>query len=263
MWSVVYRAAIDENGELLFPEKLTHEFLAIQKRKLGSYQYSQQYMNQIISPEDQTFKKEWLRNYKELPAIKHTFAMIDPAIGQNKTSDYTGIVVIDVNSDGDWFVRLARRERYTPTQIVNLVFDLNDEYSPRVIGVESVAYQKALIYLISEEMTKRQKIVPLKEILRPTDRKKETRIRGPLVPRYEWGRVSHAQGLYDLESELLTFPKGRTDDLIDALASMDEFVVYPEKEKPDESRPASQSDPRWEKWYINNIAKQNANQETD
>lgn len=224
--------------------------------------YSNQYQNEIISEADQTFKKHWLRYYKELPVNKHTFAMIDPAIGQNKTSDYTGIVVIDVDSDGNWFVRVARRERCTPTQIVDLVFTLNDEFQPRSIGIESVAYQKALIYLVSEEMGKRQKVVPLKEILRPTDKKKETRIRGPLVPRYEWGRVSHAQGLYDLENELLQFPKSSHDDLVDALASMDEFVTYPEKEKPDESRPNSQSDPRYEQWFLKNLSKQ-TNQETD
>lgn len=262
-WSIVYRKAIEDDGTLLFPERLSKEFLEIQKRKLGSYAWSNQYQNEIISEENQTFKKNWLQNYKELPTNKHTFAMIDPAIGQNKTSDYTGIVVIDVDTDGNWYVRLAKRERCTPTQIVNLVFSLNDEYQPRVIGVESVAYQKALIYLISEEMGKRKKVIPLKEILRPTDKKKETRIRGPLVPRYEWKRIFHAQGLYDLENELLQFPKSSHDDLIDALASMDEFVTYPEAEKEQEyERPNSPADPKYESWFRQNLRK-NKNQAQD
>lgn len=256
-WVVVYERATRADGSLFFPEKLTKEFLEIQKRKLGSYQYSNQYENQIIPESDQTFKKSWLKTYENLPKLKNTFAMIDPAIGQNKTSDYTGIVVIDVDTDGNWYVKVAKRERLTPTEIVDLAFKIHDEFSPRAIGLESVAYQKALIYLISEEMTKRKKFIPLKEITRSNDKTKETRIRGPLVPRYEWGRIYHAQGLYDLETELLTFPRGSHDDIIDSLASIDEFVTYPAKEKEKDERPHSPQDPRYESWYIRNVISKN------
>lgn len=261
-WSIVYKKSIQDDGTLLFPEKLSQEFLDIQKKKLGSYQFANQYQNEIIPESHQTFKKNWFKFYKELPTNKHTFCMIDPAIGQNKTSDYTGITVVDTDVDGNWFVRVARRERLTPTEIVNLVFKMNDEFEPRVIGVESVAYQKALIYLISEEMMTRKKMIPLKEILRPTDKKKETRIRGPLVPRYEWGRIYHAQGLYDLETELLQFPRGSHDDIIDSLCSMDEFITYPQKENLEDVKPNSQSDPRYESWFIRNRLK-NQNQAQD
>ena len=258
-WSLIYKKAIADDGTLLFPQKLSKEFLETQKRKLGSYSYSNQYQNEIIPEELQCFKKNWFRNFGELPKNTHTFAMIDPAIGQNKTSDYTATVIIDVNSDGDWFVRVAKRTRSTPTEIINMVFEICDQYKPLAIGVESVAYQKALIFLISEEMRKRQKVVPLKEITRPTDKKKETRIRGPLIPRYEWGRIYHANGLYDLESELLTFPRGSRDDLIDALASIDEFVTYPNKEEENVIRkPNSPSDPNWEKWLIQQLQKNKA-----
>lgn len=258
-WSIVYEKAIRDDGSLLFPEKLSKEFLEIQKRKLGSYQFANQYQNEIIPEEMQCFKKNWLKTYTELPTNKFTFAMIDPAIGQNKSSDYTGIVILDTDVDRKWYVRVAKRERLTPTEIVNLTFEIYDKYQPRVIGVESVAYQKALIYLIAEQMQVRDKFIPLKEITRPTDKRKETRIRGPLVPRYEWGDVLHAQGLYDLETELLQFPRSAHDDIVDALASIDEFVSYPEKEKPDDTKPNSPADPRYEQWFIHNRLK-NANQ---
>lgn len=261
-WSIVYRKAIEDDGTLLFPERLSKEFLDIQKRKLGSYAFSNQYQNEIIPEDAQTFKKSWFKLFQEIPKNHFTFAMIDPAIGQNKTSDYTGITIISTDVERKWYVRVAKRERLTPTEIVDLTFDIHDKFSPRVIGVEAVAYQKALIYLISEQMQKRDKFIPLKEITRPTDRKKETRIRGPLVPRYEWGDVLHAQGLYDLETELLQFPRGSHDDIIDSLASIDEFVSYPEKENIEDVKPHSQSDPRYESWFIKNRLK-NQNQAQD
>lgn len=261
-WNLVYEKAIRDDGTLLFPEKLSLEFLETQKRKLGSYQFANQYMNEIIPDDLQTFKKDWFRYYTALPKHTYTFAMIDPAIGQKKTNDFTGVVVIEVDTEANWYVKVARREKLTPTQIVNLCFEIQKQFKCMAIGVESVAYQKALIYLISEEARKRQAVLPLKEIVPPTDRTKEAKIRGPLVPRYEWGRVFHAQGLYDLENELLQFPRGSHDDLIDALASLDQFVTYPEKEKEKNVKPHSPNDPSYERWYIRNKLK-NQTQEED
>lgn len=248
-WAIVYKKAIQDDGSLLFPERLSRDFLDIQKRKLGSYAFSNQYMNEIIPEEHQTFKKHWFKYYAELPPLTFTFAMIDPAIGQKKTSDYTGITVVSTSTDGNWYVRVAKRERMTPSQIVNMCFDIQKEFGTMGIGVEAVAYQEALIYMLSEEMTRRKIMLPIKEIRPPTDRTKEARIRG-LVPRYEWGRVYHSLGLYDLETELLQFPRGSHDDIIDSLATMDELVIYPEKEKPKHVKPHSPSDPGYESWYI-------------
>ncbi len=229
-WSVVYKKAVLDDGSLLFPERLSHEFLESQKRKLGSYAYSNQYQNEIIPESDQTFKKSWFRYYDTLPSRVYNFAMIDPAIGQKKTSDYTGLSVVSVDIDGNWYIRVARRERLTPSQIVNTCFKIQSEFQTLGIGVEAVAYQEALLYMLAEETRRRKINLPIKEIRPPTDRTKEARIRG-LVPRYEWGRVFHSQGLYDLETELLQFPRGSHDDIIDSLSSMEELVIYPEKER--------------------------------
>jgi len=248
-WLVVYKKAIQDDGSLLFPEKLTKEFLETQKRKLGSYQFSNQYQNEIVPEDLQTFRKNWFRYFQVLPSPIFTFAMIDPAIGQKKTSDYTGIVIVSVDIDANWYVRLAKRERMTPTQIVDLCFKIQKEYNTMGIGIECIAYQQALMYMLSEETKRRKIMLPLKEINPPTDRTKEARIRS-LVPRYEWGRIYHSAGLYDLESELLTFPRSSHDDLSDALSSIEELVIYPEKEKVKDERPNSPSDPRYESWYI-------------
>jgi phage terminase large subunit-like protein len=255
-WGVVYKKAIADDGSLLFPEKLTAEFLEAQKRKLGSYQFSNQYQNEIIPEELQTFKKHWLKYYTTLPPRVYTFAMIDPAIGQKKTSDLTGITVVSVDIDTNWYFRVARGERMTPTQIVNLCFDLQKEFQTMGIGIEAVAYQEALLYMLAEEMRRRKVMIPVKEIRPPTDRTKEARIRG-LVPRYEWGRAYHCQGLYDYETQLLQFPRSSRDDILDSAASLEELVIYPEKEKVNDVRPNTAADPGYEAWYIRNKLRQN------
>lgn len=252
-WSVVYESAEKNDGSLFFPEKLSRGFLDQAKRSMGSYFYANQYMNKIIPEDAQRFRKEWFKFYQEIPKNVYTFAMIDPAIGQEDGHDYTGIVVVSVDSDTNWYVQVAKRQRMTPTEIVDACFDLTARFNLMGIGVESVAYQKVLIYLISEEMRKRKTTIPLKEIHPGTDKSKEMRIMG-LVPRYEWGQIYHSQSLYDLEMELLQFPRSSHDDISDALSMMERVASYPEKEKESNVKPNPANASEYEKWFIKNIS---------
>lgn len=253
-WSVCYKKSISSDGTLLFPERLTKEFLDSQRRIMGSYLFANQYQNECISEEDKNFKSHWLRYYTELPKNTHTFVFIDPAIGQKDNNDYTGLVIVDVDSEGLWYLRLAKRFRLNPTQIVNLCFEINNKYKPNCIGVEVVAYQEALLYLLDERMRMFNTVLPVKGIRR-SNVSKETRILG-LVPRFEWGKLLIGQGFTDFEDEYNSFPRGSHDDLLDALASIDEIAFYPEKHKEkDIEKPNSPSDPNYERWYIQQLAR--------
>lgn len=228
-WDVIYRGAYNRDGSLFFPQKHSFESLENAKRTMGSYFFANQYLGDIIPLEDQTFKKEWFKYYESLPKEAHTFVFIDPAISQADTADFTGVVVVAVDHQSNWYVLSAKRYKITPTQIINLIFEINKIFTPKIIGVEEVAYQKALLYFLDEEMRRRNTVLPVKGIRPPTDKTKQSRILGALVPRIEWGRLFFNRGLEDLEMELLTFPRGSHDDLIDAMASI-EYIYYPPKE---------------------------------
>lgn len=250
-WSVIYEKAIRDNGDLFFPQKITREFLENAKRTLGSYRYSNQYLNELIPLDKQTFKREWFKYYAEIPLNSHNFIFVDPAISQADTADFTGVVCVAVDSDNRWYVRDARRYKITPTQIIDLMFKINDVFKPKIIGIEAVAYQKSLLYFLDEEMRRRRVLLPVKGILPPTDKNKQLRILS-LVPRFEWGHLFLNQGLVDLEMELLTFPRGAHDDLIDALASIEYIYYPPDKEKRWDKVPTP-NNPDYEKWYIDNL----------
>jgi predicted phage terminase large subunit-like protein len=253
MWSVVYEKAIRDDGSLLFPERLTHEFLAQARKTMGSYLFANQYQNEVIPEDEKRFKPHWLKYYKEIPAGCHKFAFIDPAIGQKDHHDYTGIAMAHVDSNAHWYLNMAKRERLTPTEIVNKVFELHEMFGLQAIGVESVGYQEALLYLISEEMRRRKKVVPVVEVKRKAVTK-QTRILA-LVPRFEWGMISCAQGLTAFEDEYNTFPRGSFDDILDALASLEEMVFYPEKKEVTLAKPSNPNNPQYEKWYIQQLTR--------
>lgn len=259
-WKVVYKRAYNEDGSLFFPEKLSHEFLEKAKRTMGSYLFANQYLNEIIPAELQTFKREWFKYYAEIPARVNTFMFVDPALSESDSADSTGVVVVSVDAEKRWYIRYAKRLRCTPTQLIDYIFTLNKTFKPQVIGIESVAYQKALLYFLDEEMRRRDTILPLAEVKPPTDKTKQMRILA-LVPRFEWGHLFLNQGLQDLELELLQFPRGAHDDLIDALAGIEYIYSAPSKENPLAKKPHSPHDPNYEKWFINNLRRKDNEQD--
>lgn len=252
-WSLVYKKAVLEDGSLLFPERLTREFLDKARRTMGSYLFANQYQNEIIPEGEQTFKKHWIRYYADLPDRVNYFAFIDPAISEAATSDFTGIVVIAVDTDQNWYVPYASRQKLNPSQLIDLVFKIHDRYKCQTIGIEDVAFQRAIIHFAFEEMKRRNIRIPITGVKRGNQTTKEMRILG-LVPRFEWGTLFLAQGQHDLEMELSQFPRGSHDDILDALASFEEFVTYPQKLRPKNETPAPNS-PEYESWFIKQLSR--------
>lgn len=253
-WSIVYEKAIKEDGSLFFPERLSLDFLDKAKKVQGTIIFANQYLNEVFPAEDAKFKREWFKTTLFIPPDVYNFAFIDPAISTKDGADYTGIVVVSVDHLANWYVRVARRERLTPTQIVQMIFDLQKNFGCMSIGVETVAYQKALLYMLDEEMRKRQAILPVTGVNRGPTQSKEMRIMG-LIPRYEWGRVYHVGEQSALERELLQFPRGEHDDVIDSLSSLESIIYYPELKKENTDGITNPHDPRYESSIIRRLVK--------
>lgn len=247
-WAVAYDKAIRDDGSLLFPSKLSREYLARQRKTQGSYIFAHQYQNEIIPGDDQDFKKEWLTYYKELPRIKNTFAMIDPAISLDQAACYTSLVVVDVDVDNVWYLKTAKRMRITATKTIELIFKVHELYKTRMIGIESVAYQMALLHFLDSEMKKRKITIGVHPISRGPDKSKMMRIRS-LVPRFEWQRLLVKPGLTDFEDEYSKFPRGTYVDILDALSSIEEIAYPPEPERKADRVPHP-NEPGYESWFI-------------
>lgn len=267
-WSIVYEGAYREDGTLFFPEKLNQEALDQLRRSQGVYKFASQYLNQVLPDDEQDFKQAWIKNYDQLPNNVYTFVFVDPAISLNDGADRTATVVVSVDSDQNWYVRHASAQRITATDTVRHLFKVFDEYRPAIVGVEDVAYQKALLHFAHEEMQRRNKIIPIKGIRRSNiktdgskfaNNSKPFRIRS-LVPRFEFGKIFLNQGLDDLLLEYKAFPRGAHDDILDALASIEEIVFYPDKPK-DVKRALQPNDPGYERGYIETLKKRAAKKE--
>lgn len=210
-----------EDFQAVFPQKFTREYLQNLKMEKGPYEFNTQYQNEVINREDAKFKEDWfqvvLEDELKWRNIQY-YTMVDPAIGQLKTSDKTAIVTIGVDEFNNWFVRNIIYGRMLPNEIIANIFANWEVYHPRKVGVEMVAFQKSLRYALTDEMRRRNIFLPLEE-LKASSSKRE-RIDG-LIPRYANNSIFHLQTCpYRdiLEEELLWYPNGKHDDIIDALA---------------------------------------------
>jgi predicted phage terminase large subunit-like protein len=222
-YNVLVRSAHNPDGTLFFPERLTEEFLQKTKRTQGSYLYSCQYENNPVDDESATFKRSSLVRVpwsltKSMPM--NWYLSVDPSYA-GPYSDYAALVIAGMNHQKDLYVRHVLRKKMTYAQIIEAMFDLYNRFAPRQILLETIAAQKSIQYELSNEQKRRGTWLPITEI-RSRSKSKEDRIRA-LAPFYEFGHIFHIKEcaqLDDLEYELIHFPKGTHDDVIDALATV-------------------------------------------
>ena len=186
-------------------------------------------MCEAISPDSQKFKKEYFRYYEKPPNASelNIYTAVDLAISEKPNADYSALVTVGVNSAGHWVVLDVEYGRYDPTTTMDAVFSAVQKWRPLAVGIEAVAYQSALLHFLEKEMPQRGiffRITPLK-----AEKKKELRI-DTLQPRFAVGTVwfkERAVWLPELEAELLAYPHGVRDDVIDALAYVEQMSATP------------------------------------
>jgi len=222
-----------ENFSSIFPQKFTREYLQELKVEKGPYEFASQYMNDCVPVETAKFKPNWFNLVLEDELRSRDlnyFTTVDPAIGLKKENDKTAFVTIAVDQFNNWFLRSIIWDQILPNQIIKYIFENWEEFHPRKIGVELVAFQKSLQYALKDEMRRRNIFLPIVEL--KAEKSKEERIEG-LIPRYANGSVFHLQQCpyrSILEEELVWYPRGKHDDIADALAYQLQ-IAFPPKNR--------------------------------
>lgn len=222
-WPAKY-ALTDE--EALRTNKIS---LQDKRKQFGTVVFETEMMNNPIGSEYQVFKKEMFHHISLDEVLKkncRVFMTIDTAISQTKNGDYTGIAINFVDMEGKWNI-MAINRRITPKELIDFIFEYWDKYKIEVIGIEKTTFQMALKEFFDEEMRKRNKFPNIVDLLHG-GKKKEERIRGSLLGRYESNSINHIDGYCaELEQQLLAFPNSKNDDVCDALSYQDQIAQSP------------------------------------
>jgi predicted phage terminase large subunit-like protein len=179
------------------------------QQELPRIVFEQEYLAQFVDLAGAIIKREWLRH--DTPPIHFdTITMgVDLAISTRDTADYTAIVVMGRTNDRTYILD-AHHTRAGFHDVVQYIQTTANKWQPNVVAIETVQYQAAVV----QELLRRTTL-PVRSV-RP-DKDKITRFL-PLQARYEQALIWHTANLQDYENELLSFPSGAHDDLVDAAA---------------------------------------------
>ncbi len=229
-FNYVIKAAHNPDNTLFFPERLTEEFLQGQREDQGSYIYSCQYENNPVDAETAAFKQSYFR-YIEPELLEgrpqNRYLLVDPS-NEGEYSDFVAMVDASVDHEGRHYVKDVYRFKGRDSDIIDRIFLLHQKNNYRKISLETIAGAMRLLYDLHNEQRKRGIWLPLHEI-KSRSKKKEDRILG-LAPMYERGDMYHVRGAHqidELEYELTHFPKGKHDDVMDALADLPDVAQRP------------------------------------
>ena len=194
------------------------------KSTIGLYDWSALYQQNPITAETQEFKQEYFKYFEE-EDLKEDIDIditIDPAISKKKGACRSAVVSVAKRAySPNWYILNTVYGQFDPLELINVVFKEYTELRFRYpqanirVYVEAIAYQQSLKFFIEEEMRRRKEYFVLEEFRDMHD--KEQRIRG-LVPLYRTGVIFHRDWMKDLEEELMTFPRGLSVDIADALS---------------------------------------------
>ena len=239
--------------EPFFKERCTmHMFQEIIEN--DPLQWATQYANDPLDTAVTDFKKEWLQYFTVAPDRNYRFTgddgrlhiqytndlryyiHVDPSLGEKITSDYTGIVVVGVNPLGQVFLVDAIGMRLDPLATSHKILDLASGYAPKLITIESNAYQKSLMYYTEAEAKRRGQYFRMEPFNAPSRKSKAARIRGALQPLFSTERIWIRRGLVNFVEEYMKFGKDDDEHMMDALAQGPEFWKTPQSKVADKRR---------------------------
>ncbi len=215
-----------EIGEALWPARYDAETLARRREEMGSRLFAAEYQQEPTPAVGAIFRREWFRYYR--PVADGAFALdgaaivsgsecrrvmtCDLAVSTKTSADYTVLACWAITRHRQLLLLDLHRSRMEGPDIVPALQRMYQRWRPSTVGIESVAFQLSIV------QEARRTGLPIRE-LKP-DKDKVSRAFAAAA-RMEGAGVFFPDGapyVADLEAELLRFPAGRHDDMVDVLS---------------------------------------------
>ena len=201
-------------GEALHPEREPTDVLHRIRREQGSDIFSAQYQQMPVPPGGNMFKRQWFRYHEHPPERtrrSRILMSVDTAAKGGAHNDWSVLTVWQVEDRETFFLLdMVRRQCEFP-QLIEITKTLAQQHKPHAIVIEDASTGSAL------EQMLRPRGLPVR--LQKVEGDKVGRAYVQQA-KFEAGRVLFPRGaafLSDLEMELLRFPQGKNDDIVDSI----------------------------------------------
>jgi predicted phage terminase large subunit-like protein len=250
-WEVIRVPALSESGEAAWPTVFPVEMLEAKRRMSGPREWSALYMQEPIPGGGGEFKREWPKTWRGSEPAGNGYILVDPAGEQRPDNDFTSMWVVRLAEDGNYYWVDGVRDRLNITQRAATVMRLHRKWKPIDVRYERYGMMGDVqaLYELQGRENYRFSVTEVSG----NKLKKEDRIRR-LIPMFEQGKFYAPESLHytdsqgvprDLvhtfvEEELLAFPAGIHDDMLDALSRIvepDLPLIWPQQhEEPPKER---------------------------
>jgi predicted phage terminase large subunit-like protein len=247
-WKISVKAAYDEAGRLLFPEREVAD-----GRKIGftramldliekddQVTFNAQYMNRIFSANRQVFPHELIllstRSNKHVgyPENHTCFFALDLAESSRAEADHSVIAIGRRDANGATWVDDVVGSNWTPAQTATVLLNLVIKHRPAVVFIQKSVGAETFAELV-RQMAENHGIALRMDLVKISNQKDAKYIRiAALEGALRNKRLFFCSSIRDferLEEEFTTFPKGRHDDRPDAIATLvsqlNQSPIYP------------------------------------
>ena len=218
--------ACDDNLKSAWPEYMSDATIAAkykiyEQRGLQDV-FFREMRNLPMSPDGATFEAALFKTYRE-GDIKfegmETVVLYDPAKTVSARADYTAIVGVSLDTiNNKIYFRDCVNKKIPPDEQYKEVLDMADRLKTCNVGYEETSLNEFIRYPFETYARTRGRYYNL--VALKARGKKEDRI-ASLSPFYKMGAVYHNDNQAikgPLEAQLLTFPRSKHDDVMDAFA---------------------------------------------
>ena len=233
----VYKALSDDGLSSNWPERWSLMELQARREEIGNAAFEQEFMCNPIPDEYRPFRS--VSFYDVLPENLTKTITVDPAIAKHHEADYFAIVVVGTDDKGTMYVLDTIHGRFEPDEGIQRIVDACKAHKPHCVGIETVAYQKMLKIYLEKRIIEEKLCIPITELKTShAPQGKRMRIMA-LEPYMNQGLIKIHPSQKELANELLDYPTGDHDHLLDALSYQPQIIITPESRRPDRPHPDS------------------------
>lgn len=190
--------------------------------------------NPVPTGKDSVFPQSFFKYYDpaqlNLDRVKEVenIVIVDPAKTTNLKSAESAVVGVGVNlSTEAIYVRDVVADKLHPDELYDEIIDMVVRLNARILGIEVTSLHEFITYPLKNELIRRGVHVEVMELHArggDNEKGKQKRVRS-LVPLYRSGLVYHnPQCTKALEAQLLSFPRPKRWDIMDALGYISEIL---------------------------------------
>lgn len=221
-----FRRAIGSDLEPVWPEKWPVAKLKARREEIGATSFARGYRLVPIAEEDTPIRGEWVRFWAEPAEYESIVLSVDPAVSISSKADSSALVVLG-KSNASIHVLEATARRVAAPDLVGLIDDFDRRWNPAVVLFET----NAAFLGIKDLLVRHARFGPrVKGISQSKD--KASRIAAFSVSvengsfRLKGGDAGSVDvGQKRLMDEMITFPFGEHDDLVDAAATGTAYLL--------------------------------------